>query len=79
MHKYQPRLHIVKADELSSLRYGVFNTFVFSEVVFIAVTAYQNEKVATTTKKTACRKVHFQNSIIVSSPLIQIDHSVEDR
>ena len=45
MHKYQPRLHIVKANDLSALRWNEFNTFVFRETTFIAVTAYQNERV----------------------------------
>lgn len=47
MHKYQPRLHIVKADEYN--RFGskntAFCTHVFSETAFIAVTSYQNHKV----------------------------------
>lgn len=45
MHKYQPRLHIVKANDLQSMQTGQFNTFVFDETMFIAVTAYQNEQV----------------------------------
>ena len=45
MHKYQPRLHIVKANDLASLQWNQFNTFIFAETMFIAVTAYQNEKV----------------------------------
>lgn len=45
MHKYQPRFHIVKANDLLKLPYSTFRTFVFSETEFIAVTAYQNEKV----------------------------------
>jgi hypothetical protein len=45
MHKYQPRLHIVKANDLISLQWSQFNTFIFEETVFIAVTAYQNEQV----------------------------------
>jgi hypothetical protein len=45
MHKYQPRLHIVKANDLSTLQWSEFNTFVFRETTFIAVTAYQNERV----------------------------------
>ncbi len=45
MHKYQPRLHIVKATDLQSLPWTPFNTFQFDETKFIAVTAYQNEKV----------------------------------
>ncbi|XP_052317558.1 T-box transcription factor TBX5-like isoform X1 [Oncorhynchus keta] len=47
MHKYQPRLHIVKADEYN--RFGskntAFCTHVFSETAFIAVTSYQNHKI----------------------------------
>ena len=42
MHKYVPRLHIVPASN-SSL--DNVNVFVFPETQFIAVTAYQNEKV----------------------------------
>ncbi|VDK46983.1 unnamed protein product [Anisakis simplex] len=45
MHKYQPRLHVVRCAELISLPYSTFRTFVFKETEFIAVTAYQNEKV----------------------------------
>lgn len=45
MHKYQPRFHVVKANDLLKLPYSTFRTFVFPETEFIAVTAYQNEKV----------------------------------
>lgn len=45
MHKYQPRLHVVRCAELINLPYSIFRTFVFKETEFIAVTAYQNEKV----------------------------------
>ena len=45
MHKYQPRFHIVQADNLAKLSQATFSTFVFPETQFIAVTAYQNEKV----------------------------------
>jgi len=53
MHKYQPRLHIVKANDIASLQWSRFETFVFEETVFIAVTAYQNEKVMN------CNKSYF--------------------
>ncbi|XP_011446708.3 T-box transcription factor TBX20-like [Crassostrea angulata] len=49
MHKYQPRIHIVKKKEssgnqpISSLDAEEFKTFIFPETVFIAVTAYQNQ------------------------------------
>lgn len=45
MHKYQPRFHIVKAHDILTLPYCTFRTYVFSETEFIAVTAYQNDKV----------------------------------
>lgn len=48
MHKYQPRVHIVRKKDLSStsvtnLEAEEFRTFIFPETVFIAVTAYQNQ------------------------------------
>jgi len=56
MHKYQPRIHIVKKRscssaagvecELRSLNRKEFRTFVFPETVFIGVTAYQNQLVS---------------------------------
>ena len=50
MHKYQPRLHIVKADENNGFgsKNTAFCTHVFSETAFIAVTSYQNHKVRLT-------------------------------
>ncbi|KAF7687642.1 T-box transcription factor TBX3 isoform X2 [Silurus meridionalis] len=45
MHKYQPRLHVARADDLLKLPYSGFRTFVFPETEFIAVTAYQNDKI----------------------------------
>ncbi|XP_072163849.1 uncharacterized protein [Diadema setosum] len=45
MHKYQPRFHIVKANDILKLPWSQFRTFVFRENEFIAVTAYQNEKI----------------------------------
>lgn len=45
MHKYQPRFHIVRANDILKLPYSTFKTYVFPETEFIAVTAYQNEKV----------------------------------
>ncbi len=54
MHKYQPRIHIVKWKDTSgtpppitNLEAEEFRTFVFPETVFIAVTAYQNQLVRT--------------------------------
>lgn len=53
MHKYQPRMHVVKAnDEKSdkpiSLQQGggsTFSTHIFPETQFMGVTAYQNQQV----------------------------------
>lgn len=48
MHKYQPRLHIVKADENNAFgsKNTAYCTHVFQETAFISVTSYQNHKVA---------------------------------
>ncbi|KAF5298383.1 hypothetical protein FQR65_LT01161 [Abscondita terminalis] len=48
MHKYQPRIHIVKRSENASgpivdLENEEYKTFIFPETVFTAVTAYQNQ------------------------------------
>jgi len=46
MHKYQPRIHIVQAEDSSpsALRKSTFTTHVFTETEFMAVTAYQNPR-----------------------------------
>ncbi|XP_069562875.1 T-box transcription factor 16 [Brachyistius frenatus] len=45
MHRYHPRFHVVKADDLFSVRWSVFQTYTFPETSFTAVTAYQNTKI----------------------------------
>ena len=45
MHKYQPRFHLIQSDSVSHLAYHPIRTFVFPETRFIAVTAYQNERI----------------------------------
>ncbi|TPP67648.1 T-box transcription factor TBX2 [Fasciola gigantica] len=45
MHKYVPRFHIVRADQTTKLNHCDFTTLVFDETEFIAVTAYQNERI----------------------------------
>lgn len=56
MHKYQPRVHIIKKPDeskVANLKLHVstdleafeYKTFVFPETSFIAVTAYQNQLV----------------------------------
>ena len=51
MHKYQPRFHLVRANDILKLPYSTFRTYVFKETEFIAVTAYQNEKVIFSRRK----------------------------
>ena len=58
MHKYQPRIHVIRrkfdlpiphpltAANVKSLDADEIKTFVFPETVFIAVTAYQNQLVS---------------------------------
>ncbi|XP_069476513.1 T-box-containing protein TBX6L-like [Ambystoma mexicanum] len=45
MHRYKPRIHLVQAEDLYNVRWGVFQMFTFPEMTFTAVTAYQNEAV----------------------------------
>jgi len=49
MHKYQPRFHLVRARDVikmaPSSSGGGLRTFCFTETQFVAVTAYQNDKV----------------------------------
>ncbi|XP_071446387.1 T-box-containing protein TBX6L-like [Hetaerina americana] len=45
MHKYIPRIHIVKASDYLSLSWGPEAIFSFPETEFVAVTAYQNGKI----------------------------------
>ncbi|CAH1403161.1 unnamed protein product [Nezara viridula] len=45
MHKYQPYIHIVKASDILALDWSPSATFTFPETEFVAVTAYQNEKI----------------------------------
>uniref|UniRef100_A0A6P7EZ53 T-box transcription factor TBX20-like n=1 Tax=Diabrotica virgifera virgifera TaxID=50390 RepID=A0A6P7EZ53_DIAVI len=47
MHRYQPRIHLVKWREhsgpINDLEAEQYRTFIFPETVFTAVTAYQNQ------------------------------------
>ncbi|XP_038618256.1 T-box-containing protein TBX6L-like [Tachyglossus aculeatus] len=45
MHRYKPRFHVVQADDLFSVRWGIFQIFSFPETAFTSVTAYQNEQI----------------------------------
>ncbi|XP_006896612.1 PREDICTED: T-box transcription factor TBX6 [Elephantulus edwardii] len=45
MHKYQPRIHLVRAAQLCSQHWGGVASFRFLETTFISVTAYQNPRI----------------------------------
>ncbi|XP_061103974.1 T-box transcription factor TBX4 [Conger conger] len=47
MHKFQPRLHIIRADENNTFgsKNNAFCTHIFHETAFISVTSYQNHKI----------------------------------
>ena len=55
MHKFQPRIHLVKVDSshspvttMTDLSQHNHKTWVFTQTVFTAVTAYQNQLVSCT-------------------------------
>lgn len=39
-------VHIVRCKDINQMKVSQFKTFIFKETSFIAVTAYQNEKVS---------------------------------
>ena len=46
MHKYQPRILIIPCDQLEKLPYApMYSSYVFPSTTFVAVTAYQNNRV----------------------------------
>ncbi|KAL7052450.1 hypothetical protein ACKWTF_004866 [Chironomus riparius] len=45
MHKYQPRIHIVRTSDPSQIPWSPQKSFVFHETEFVAVTAYQNDRI----------------------------------
>lgn len=68
LHKYQPRIHIVKVGNRENKR--ILCTKSFEETQFIAVTAYQNEEVSCKHKLledefTNCFKCHSMHCIII--------------
>lgn len=50
MHKYQPRIHVVKANDEKAITLDEgsdsLSTHIFPETQFMAVTAYQNQQVS---------------------------------
>ncbi|TMW42840.1 hypothetical protein DOY81_012080, partial [Sarcophaga bullata] len=45
MHKYQPRIHVILTSDLSQIPWAPQKAFVFPETEFVAVTAYQNDRI----------------------------------
>ncbi|XP_064552349.1 T-box transcription factor TBX6 [Drosophila montana] len=45
MHKYQPRLHVIRTADLTQIPWAPQQAYVFPETEFIAVTAYQNDRI----------------------------------
>lgn len=41
MHKYQPRIHVIRASDPSQIPWSPQSAFSFRETEFVAVTAYQ--------------------------------------
>lgn len=41
MHKYQPRIHIIRTSDPSQIPWSPQQSFTFNETEFVAVTAYQ--------------------------------------
>ncbi|CAO1299040.1 unnamed protein product [Diamesa tonsa] len=45
MHKYQIRIHIVRTSEPSQIPWSPQQSYTFNETEFVAVTAYQNDRI----------------------------------
>lgn len=45
MHKYQPRIHIIKTSDPSQIPWSPQSSYTFNETEFVAVTAYQNDRI----------------------------------
>ncbi|XP_023298523.2 T-box-containing protein TBX6L-like [Lucilia cuprina] len=45
MHKYQPRIHVIRTNDLAQIPWAPQQAFVFPETEFVAVTAYQNDRI----------------------------------
>ncbi|MBN3325927.1 TBX20 factor, partial [Atractosteus spatula] len=79
MHKYQPRVHIIKKKDhtasLLNLKSEEFRTFIFTETVFTAVTAYQNQLIT----KLKIDSNPFAKGFRDSSRLTDIERRISQR
>ena len=70
MHKFQPRIYLVKRCEgatggpVTDVEKEKFRTFVFPETQFTAVTAYQNQLVSKTKTRTNTPEVTSRQIIL---------------
>jgi len=80
MHKYQPRFHVAKVSDVYKLPWANFKTFAFKENEFIAVTAYQNEKVTKLKiKHNPFAKGFREDGAATKRPAKQIDDDITDQ
>jgi len=65
MHRYQPRIYVLESRDVNStspMASDGLSTFVFAETQFIAVTAYQNDKV----RWSCSRAIHLFLPLLLS-------------
>lgn len=62
LHKYQPRIHIIRVGAPEGER--TISTHTFPETQFIAVTAYQNEEVSATLQYINEIRVQLKRNIL---------------
>lgn len=64
MHKYQPRLHVIRTADLAQIPWAPQQAFVFGETEFVAVTAYQvSQKNTHTERERELERSDFANSL----------------
>lgn len=71
LHKYEPRIHIVKVGGIQKM----ISSQSFPETQFIAVTAYQNEEVGPASVTSSLPRPNFWLS---TCPVLSTDHCSED-
>lgn len=78
LHKYEPRIHIVKVGGIQKM----ISSQSFPETQFIAVTAYQNEEVWSTTPVFPAKEIFlcaFYSLFLNASLFPSSDYSTKDQ
>ena len=82
MHKYQPRIHILKKKDatpnlpsITSLETEEFKSFIFPETTFIAVTAYQNQLVSQIRQFTTVKWLKVKENVHVFYDFNRTQHN----